>query len=124
MDLISAGAQIVLFVTGRGSVIGSPIAPLIKVTGNTQTYQKMMDDMDFNAGRVLNGDLTLSQAGAELQQMVFAVAAGQQSNPNPSATVNTSSCTNTRTRRHCKSVAGHESYFTPNLVVQTQRIPL
>jgi altronate dehydratase large subunit len=81
MDLISTAAQMVLFVTGRGSVIGSPIAPLIKVTGNTQTYQKMIDDMDFNAGRVLSGDLTLNHAGAELEEMVFAVAAGQQSKP-------------------------------------------
>ena len=38
MDLISAGAQILLFVTGRGSVIGSPVAPLIKITGNSRTY--------------------------------------------------------------------------------------
>ena len=42
MDLISSGAQIVLFVTGRGSVIGSPVAPLIKITGNTRTYQRMI----------------------------------------------------------------------------------
>jgi len=37
MDLISAGSQVVLFVTGRGSVIGSPVAPLIKITGNSAT---------------------------------------------------------------------------------------
>ena len=40
MDLIAAGAQIVLFITGRGSVIGSAVAPLIKVTGNERTYQE------------------------------------------------------------------------------------
>src|SRR5439155_27026208 len=43
MDLIAAGAQIVLFVTGRGSVIGSPISPLVKVTGNTRTFARMQD---------------------------------------------------------------------------------
>jgi altronate hydrolase len=81
MDLISAGAQIVLFVTGRGSVIGSPVAPLIKVTGNTRTYQRMIEDMDFDAGRVLTGEITLVQAASELKQMVMSVASGHPSKP-------------------------------------------
>jgi altronate hydrolase len=81
MDLISAGSQIVLFVTGRGSVIGSPVSSLVKVTGNTQTYRRMMDDMDFNAGRVLTGEMTLDQAADELRDMVIGVACGQPSKP-------------------------------------------
>jgi altronate dehydratase large subunit len=81
MDLISAGSQIVLFVTGRGSVIGSPVAPLIKVTGNSQTYRRMIDDMDFDAGRVLSGELTLAQAAAELGEMIIRVAGGEPSKP-------------------------------------------
>ena len=58
MDLICAGSQIILFVTGRGSVIGSAVSPLIKVTGNSITYNRMRDDMDFNAGRILSGEIT------------------------------------------------------------------
>jgi altronate hydrolase len=81
MDLISAGSQIVLFVTGRGSVIGSPIAPLIKVTGNSATYRAMEDDMDFDAGRVLAGQMTIAQAGRELGELVLRVAAGEPSKP-------------------------------------------
>jgi altronate hydrolase len=81
MDLISAGSQIVLFVTGRGSVIGSPIAPLIKVTGNPTTFRAMEEDMDFNAGRLLTGELTLPEAGRELANMVAAVASGEASKP-------------------------------------------
>jgi altronate hydrolase len=81
MDLISAGSQIVLFVTGRGSVIGSPIAPLIKITGNSATYRTMMEDMDFDAGRVLTGELSLTQAGDELAGLVARVAAGEPSKP-------------------------------------------
>ena len=50
----------------RGSVIGSPVAPLIKVTGNSRTYARMIDDMDFDAGRVLSGERTLAQAAGEL----------------------------------------------------------
>lgn len=81
MDLIAAGCQIVLFVTGRGSVIGSPVAPLIKVTGNSYTYQRMQEDMDFDAGRVLSGEVTLDRAAADLGQLVTQIAAGIPSKP-------------------------------------------
>jgi altronate dehydratase large subunit len=81
MDLICAGSQIVLFVTGRGSVIGSAVSPLIKVTGNSITYNRMRDDMDFNAGRILTGEISLQAAAEELASLVQAVAGGQQSKP-------------------------------------------
>jgi altronate hydrolase len=81
MDLISGGSQIVLFVTGRGSVIGSPISPLIKVTGNSQTYRRMIDDMDFDAGRILSGEMTMDEAADELLGMIVRVASGQPSKP-------------------------------------------
>jgi len=81
MDLICAGSQIVLFVTGRGSVIGSAVSPLIKITGNSITYNRMRDDMDFNAGRILSGEISLQAAAEELASLVQAVAAGQQSKP-------------------------------------------
>jgi len=92
MDLISAGAQIVIFVTGRGSVIGSPVAPLIKVTGNSRTFAKMRDDMDFDAGRILSGELSLDEAAGELAELVAAVAAGQSTKP---------------------EILGHREYFIP-----------
>lgn len=81
MDLISTGAQIVLFVTGRGSVIGSPIAPLIKITGNSRTFSRMEQDMDFDAGRILSGQLTLTAAAEELADLVQMVAQGQPTKP-------------------------------------------
>jgi altronate hydrolase len=81
MDLISAGAQIVLFVTGRGSVIGSPVSPLIKITGNSATFRAMQEDMDFDAGRVLAGELTLADAGRLLAALVTRVAAGELTKP-------------------------------------------
>jgi len=81
MDLISVGAQIVLFVTGRGSVIGSPVAPLIKVTGNSRTFERMNEDMDFNAGTVLSGERTLDEAAMDLMKMVGEVATGRPSKP-------------------------------------------
>jgi altronate hydrolase len=81
MDLIAAGAQIVFFVTGRGSVIGSPIAPLLKVTGNSRTYARMIEDMDFDAGAVLRGERTLDEAALGLLAMATDVAAGAPSKP-------------------------------------------
>ena len=81
MDLIGAGSQLVLFVTGRGSVIGSPIAPLVKVTGNSRTYGRMSEDMDFDAGRVLAGEITLEEAVFDLAAMIADVAGGRASKP-------------------------------------------
>jgi altronate hydrolase len=81
MDLISTGAQIVLFITGRGSVIGSAVAPLIKITGNDRTYKNMSGDMDFNAGRILSGQLSLDEASLELMDLIADTAAGHPSKP-------------------------------------------
>jgi altronate hydrolase len=81
MDLIAGGSQIVFLVTGRGSVIGSPIAPLVKITGNSQTYRHMEDDMDFDAGRVLSGECGMDRAADELLALVTRVAAGEPSKP-------------------------------------------
>jgi altronate dehydratase large subunit len=81
MDLISVGSQVLLFVTGRGSVIGAPIAPLVKITGNDETYRKLADDIDFNAGRRLTGERTLDELGNELLALVLDVAAGTPTKP-------------------------------------------
>jgi altronate hydrolase len=81
MDLIAAGSHVILFITGRGSVIGSPVAPLIKITGNDQTYRNLADDIDFNAGRLLTGERTLDDLGDELLEMVIDVARGMPSKP-------------------------------------------
>jgi altronate dehydratase large subunit len=81
MDLISGGSQIVLFVTGRGSVIGSPIAPLIKITGNERTFRSMSGDVDFNAGTVLTGRQSLHEAALDLADLVAQTAAGEPTKP-------------------------------------------
>ncbi|MDE2043378.1 MAG: UxaA family hydrolase, partial [Alphaproteobacteria bacterium] len=50
VEMIACGAQLILFTTGRGSVVGSAIVPVIKICANPETYQRMHDDMDINAG--------------------------------------------------------------------------
>jgi altronate hydrolase len=81
MDLIAAGSHVILFITGRGSVIGSPIAPLVKITGNSETYRRLAGDIDFDAGRLLTGERTLDELADELMEIVVAVAGGALTKP-------------------------------------------
>lgn len=76
VELISCGAHITLFTTGRGSVVGSAISPVIKVCANPSTYAQLADDMDINAGRILNGEATLAEVGAEIVTLIQDVANG------------------------------------------------
>ncbi len=76
VELIACGAHLTLFTTGRGSVVGSAIAPVIKVCANPDTYRKLADDMDIDAGRILEGRATLDQVGREIFDLVAAVADG------------------------------------------------
>lgn len=76
-ELMACGCQLILFSTGRGSVVGSAIAPVIKVCANPATYQRMADDMDVNAGRVLQGQATLPEVGQEIFALMQQVANGQ-----------------------------------------------
>jgi altronate hydrolase len=79
VELIACGAHITLFTTGRGSVVGSAISPVIKVCANPETYQRLSDDMDVNAGRILTGDATIDQIGKEIVDLVCKVANGEPS---------------------------------------------
>ena len=78
-ELIASGCHMILFTTGRGSVVGSAISPVIKVCANPDTYDRLSDDMDVNAGRILRGEATLDQVGSEIFELVADVAAGQPS---------------------------------------------
>ena len=75
-ELIACGAHLTLFSTGRGSVVGSAISPVIKVCANPETYRRMAGDMDVDAGRILEGQATLNEVGQEIFEQVLAVAGG------------------------------------------------
>ncbi|MDY7578771.1 UxaA family hydrolase [Herbaspirillum sp. RTI4] len=79
VELIACGSHVILFSTGRGSVVGSAISPVIKVCANTETYKKMTDDMDINAGRILDGEGTLEEVGQEIFDLVQQVSRGIKS---------------------------------------------
>jgi len=79
VEIIACGAHLTLFTTGRGSVVGSAISPVIKVCANPETYRKLSGDMDIDAGRIMEGRATLDEVGAEITDRVLRVAAGEQS---------------------------------------------
>jgi altronate dehydratase large subunit len=76
VELIACGAHVTLFTTGRGSVVGSAISPVIKVCANPATYERLAEDMDVNAGRILTGHASIEEVGTEIVDMVAAVANG------------------------------------------------
>ena len=76
-ELIACGSHVILFSTGRGSVVGSAIAPVIKVCANPETWQCMSDDMDVDAGRILDGHATLPEVGREIYDLIGRVANGE-----------------------------------------------
>src|SRR6185436_16178681 len=78
VELIACGSHLVLFSTGRGSVVGSAISPVIKVCANPHTFRKLSEDMDVNAGRILTGEATLDEVGAEIVELIEAAARGER----------------------------------------------
>jgi len=76
--MAAAGAQVVAFTTGRGSTTGHAIAPVIKITGNSETYALMADNMDVNAGFILDGSETLLSVGQRIFRTIVEVASGKQ----------------------------------------------
>jgi len=78
VELIACGSHVILFSTGRGSVVGSAISPVIKICANPDTYDRLNEDMDVNAGRILEGQADLDDVGREIHDLTLSVAAGHR----------------------------------------------
>jgi altronate hydrolase len=76
--LVAGGANVVVFTTGRGSVFGCRPTPSIKVATNTPMYSVMSEDMDINAGVVVDGTATVAEVGRQIFDRILAVASGEQ----------------------------------------------
>ncbi len=76
--IVASGATIICFSTGQGTTTGNAICPVIKITSNDDTYRKLPEDMDFNAGKLLSGQSSIDSLGEELLDKVVAVASGQK----------------------------------------------
>jgi altronate hydrolase len=75
--IVAGGANVLVFTTGRGSVFGCKPAPSIKVATNTPMYEHMIDDMDINAGVILDGT-PVEQVGQQIFEEILSVASGKK----------------------------------------------
>jgi len=76
--LLASGAHLIVFTTGRGTPVGSPIAPVIKVSTNSVTYNKIKENIDVNAGVIVDGEGTLQSVGQQIFDEILAAASGKQ----------------------------------------------
>lgn len=74
---VGAGASVVLFTTGLGTPTGNPIAPVIKLSTNTDLAERMHDIIDIDTGPVIAGDKTIEQMGQSILDLVVKVASGE-----------------------------------------------
>ncbi len=76
--LAAGGVNLIAFTTGRGSAIGFPSVPVLKIASNSNTYRRMTGNMDINAGRIAEGTATLEEVGKEIFEALLRVASGEK----------------------------------------------
>jgi len=75
--MVAGGANVCVFTTGRGSCFGCKPTPSIKISSNTPMYERLSDDMDINAGTILEGR-SVAEVGEEIFEKILAVASGEK----------------------------------------------
>lgn len=75
---VGAGCNLVLFTTGLGTPTGNPIAPVVKISTNSTTGERMHDIIDFDAGPIVKGEATVAELGEKLLEMAIQVASGER----------------------------------------------
>jgi len=75
--MAAAGAQAILFTTGRGTPVGFPAVPVIKISSNSELFEAMPDDIDLDAGTILAGK-SASQVGQQIMDVLLRVARGEK----------------------------------------------
>jgi altronate hydrolase len=73
---VGAGANVVLFTTGLGTPTGNPIAPVVKISTNSQLAERMPDIIDIDTGAIISGEKSISQMGEEILERVIQIASG------------------------------------------------
>jgi len=75
--MAAAGVHAIVFATGRGGSFGHAVCPLIKVTGNPETWARMGGDLDIDASPIMTGEASIESVGKRLFGEVLAVASGK-----------------------------------------------
>ena len=76
-SMVASGCQLVIFTTGRGTCTGNAIAPVLKVTANGRTYQRMEDNMDIDLSPIVRGEKTYQQMGREMLDEIQNICNGK-----------------------------------------------
>jgi altronate hydrolase len=76
--LAAGGCNLIAFTTGRGSAIGFPTIPVLKIATNSDTFRRMRDNMDVNAGRIADGEAGVQAVGREIFDLLLEVASGRR----------------------------------------------
>lgn len=76
--LAAGGVNLIAFTTGRGSAIGFPSIPVLKIASNSQTYRRMLGNMDINAGRIADGEASIEDVGREIFAALLRIASGER----------------------------------------------
>ena len=76
--LAAGGVNLIAFTTGRGSAIGFPTIPVLKISSNSDTFGRMPDNMDINAGVIADGSGTVEQVGREIFEALLRIASGEK----------------------------------------------
>jgi len=76
---VAAGANIICFTTGRGSCFGFKPTPSIKIATNTNMYNKLKEDMDINAGSIMDGESNTEAIGKQIFDKIISIASGNKS---------------------------------------------
>jgi altronate hydrolase len=74
---VGAGANMVLFTTGLGTPTGNPIAPVLKISTNSDLAERMQDIIDIDTGDIISSDKTIEQRGETILELVVRVASGE-----------------------------------------------
>ncbi len=76
-SMVAGGCTVVVFTTGRGTPTGNAIVPVLKVTANRTTYQKMEDNMDVDLSGIIDGELSLEEGGQLLFDEIVEICSGK-----------------------------------------------